>query len=86
MLRKVLASYGVGGARVVRGEKKNAGGPGDGSPPAKPVKGWVFAPPAKTENFSKNFEKYKKIGSNYLEIALRQNKWTKKRLKTTNDR
>ena len=32
------------------GEKKNAGGPGGGSPPAKPVKGGVwggFAPPAK---------------------------------------
>ena len=38
------------GARVVRGEKKNAGGPGGGSPPAKPVKGGVWggeAPPAK---------------------------------------
>ena len=54
-----------GGARVVRGEKKNAGGPGGGSPPAKPVKGGVWGgaklpqpkfggsggqrPPAKTE-------------------------------------
>ena len=42
------------------GEKKNAGGPGGGSPPAKPVKGGVWPPsqnlggqrpPAKTENF-----------------------------------
>ena len=45
LLRKVLASYGVGGARVVSGtrvvreENKNAGGPGRGSPPAEPVKG-----------------------------------------------
>ena len=58
-----------GGARVVRGEKKkNAGGPGGGSPPAKPVKGGVWgdeAPPAQirgvwgaapsSQNFFENF-------------------------------
>ena len=39
-----------GGARVVRGQKKNAGGPGGCRPLAKPVKGGVWggeAPPAK---------------------------------------
>ena len=31
-----------GGARVVRDEQKKAGGPGGGSPPAKPVKEGVW--------------------------------------------
>ena len=64
-----------GGARVVRGEKKNAGGPGAGSPPAKPVKGrsgWAEASPAKirgppSQN-RKIFEK-KKYNSNPDQIV-----------------
>ena len=62
-----------GGARVVRGEKKNAGGPGGGSPPAKPVKGgvwggeappakirgvWAAAPPSQNRKFFENFSKF----------------------------
>ena len=66
-----------GGARVVRGEKKIAGGPGGDSPWAKPVKGgvwggeapptqirgvWGAAPPsAKTEIFFGKFRKNLKL-------------------------
>ena len=64
----------VSGARVVRRKTKNAGGPGGGSPPAKPVKGGVwggFVPPSqnsgglggsapqpKPKIFRKFFEKF----------------------------